>query len=108
MDWIGKRLPIRIVRPQCPHDFVGRDAVPNVCEYIFQSPEEVIRPVEALCRVASTSEKVSLPGTIRRDTRPAVFFTFIRHRIYRDGDAGGQHQVHFLFLDQFGRDFATA
>ena len=67
---VAPGVAVTVVGEQEAHNLVGRDVLPDVGEHrddVFQAPEEVVRPFEALLRIAAAAEEPRLPGTRGRD-----------------------------------------
>ena len=96
-----KAADVFVRRHRRPHRGVDGDDV-------FETPKEVIRPIETLGRITFAREEPRLPRRDSRDARHAVELALIRHRIRRFRRRRHEHQVDFVFQDQVRGDFTGA
>ena len=83
-------------------------AVGEIGDDVFQAPEEVIGPVEALGRIALAAEEPGLPRHDARNARQLVELARIAHRIRGLRCACGEHQRDLVLEDQVVGDLACA
>src|SRR5579859_530598 len=106
---VGVGDAFRIAGPERADDFVGGNGTPHGGEdgdEVFESPEKMIGPVEALLGRAATAEEPGLPGRVGGDAGNAVLFALVADGIDGGAGAGGDHQIHVVGFDQVGGDFS--
>jgi hypothetical protein len=103
-------VAVAIIWEQATHLLVGLDGLPAIGEvgdHVLQAPEHVIRPVEALGRVALASEEPGLPWHDARNAGHFVKFAHITDRVGGFGRAGGEHQRDLVLEHQVVGDLAS-
>ena len=108
---IAPGIAVGVVGEQPADHLVGRQFVPQRQEggdHVFQAPEEMIGPGEALLRVALAAEEIRLPRAVGGDAGHLVDLGLVGDRIGGVGRGRGDDQVDLVAEDQFGGDLGSA
>ena len=106
---VAPGIAVSVVGEEATDLLVGGYRLPageEVADHVFEAPEEVIRPLEALARVPVATEEPRLPGHDRGDAGHFVELAGVADRVRRLRRRGHQHQVDFLLEDEIVCDFA--
>jgi len=106
-DLLGVVRPIcvavDVVRPEDAHLLVGRHLVPEreaVVGYLPHAPEDVVRPLEGIGRVAVPPEEVGLHRRVHGQAGSLQRFALVGHRVDRVRGRGRQDEVALVLGDE--------
>src|SRR5450756_865473 len=108
---IAPGIAVGVVGKQPTDHLVGRQFVPQRQEgadHVFQTPEEMIGPGEALLRIALAAEEIRLPRTVGGDAGDLVDLGLVGDRIGGVRRRRGDDQVDLVAEDQFRRHLGSA
>ena len=108
---VAPGVAVAVVGEEASHGLLRLHGLPSgdeVRDHVLEAPEEVVRPVEPLLRIAVAPEEPGLPGHHRRDAGHLVQLACVADRIGRLRRGRDEDQVHLVLQDQIARHLARA